>query len=192
VGLPVQPAGDFVDAQQRARARLAEIQREKEERARERREGRKHGELSRSLEEKIEACNPKQLKRVIKLARQNLKDHKQAPERWQIHLYGNTQLLAHASHKNKLYCLELRSCGKPKLPEVSTRTLCLFVPQGRPILPCQVGVKLLAPSKTNPRPIRPDSRANEGESRKAGVISTNRSLTFVPPASVVCKPRSRT
>jgi len=113
MGLPFESVDESANPGQKARARLAESRREEQKQTQERREGRKHGELSRSLEEKIEACNPKQLKRVIKLARLNLKDHKQAPERWQIHLYGNTKLLAHASRKNKLYCLELRSCGKP-------------------------------------------------------------------------------
>ncbi len=109
---PPKHANEVASPAQKARILLAEVRREERRREEERREGRKQGELSRSLREKIEACNPRQLKRVIKLARRSIKDHKRAPELWEIHLYRNTKLLAHAGHKNRLFCLELRPCGK--------------------------------------------------------------------------------
>jgi hypothetical protein len=89
---------------------MAQIEQEEAERTRARREGREHGKLSHSLVEKIQACNPKQLKRVIELARENLHDHKKAPGLRQVRVFGT--LLDSAAYRNKLYTLELRACGK--------------------------------------------------------------------------------
>src|SRR5262249_27006350 len=112
MGIPVQPVDDIADAQHRARMRLAQIDREQEKQVRERRQARKDGKLERRLLEGIYACTPIQLKEVIRVAKQELADYKRSPELQDIRLYRNTKLLAYAAHKNKLYCLELRPCGK--------------------------------------------------------------------------------
>jgi len=106
----VKPSSVLADAQRRAQERMEKIEREEEERTRERREGRKQGKLSRSLVETIGACTPKQLRRVIEVARQNLRNYRKAPELCQVRVYG--KLLASGAHRNKFYTLELRSCGK--------------------------------------------------------------------------------
>jgi hypothetical protein len=112
MGMPVQPVDAIADAQQRARMSLAEIERAQEKQARERRQGRKEGKLDPRLREGIYACTPKQLKEVIRVAKQELNDYKRPPELQEIRLYRNSELLARAAHKNKLYCLERRPCGK--------------------------------------------------------------------------------
>ena len=112
MGIPVQPVDDIADAQHRARMSLAEIEREQQKQVRERRQGRKEGKLDPRLREGIYACTPKQLKEVIRVAKQELRDYKHPPELQEIRLYRNSKLLAHAPHKNKLYCLERRPCGK--------------------------------------------------------------------------------
>jgi hypothetical protein len=94
-----------------AKQRFAQLEREREDLLQQTREGRKQGKLSKGLVEKIKACTPKQLKRVIAFARENLKDYKRAPTLWDVKIYG--KLLAQASYKNKLYSMEERKCGKP-------------------------------------------------------------------------------
>lgn len=92
---------------------MDEIDREREQQILKRREGRKEGRLDRRLVEGIEACTPKQLKEVIRVARQNLKEYKQqAPMLQDIRLFRSSKLLANVPHKNKLYCMELHPCGK--------------------------------------------------------------------------------
>ena len=105
MGIPIQPVDDIADAQQRARMRLAQIEREQEKQIRERRQGRKEGKLEVLLLEGIYSCTTKQLKEVIRVARQELADYKRSPELQDIRLYRNSKLLAQAPHKNKLYCL---------------------------------------------------------------------------------------
>ena len=112
MAIPVEPGDEFGEAQQRARLRLDEIERQRERQVRERREGRKQGKLDSRLVEGIEACTPKQLKEVLLVVRKNLKAYKRAPELWQIRLYRNSKLKASAAYKNKLYCMELHPCGK--------------------------------------------------------------------------------
>jgi hypothetical protein len=111
MGIPVLPVDD-ADARQRARMSLAEIDLVQEKQTRERRKGRKEGKLDPRVREGIYACTPKQLKELIRVARQELKDYKRAPELQEIRLYRNSKLLVHAAHKNKRYCLERRPCGK--------------------------------------------------------------------------------
>jgi hypothetical protein len=108
----IAQAYDNAQAQKNARARMEQIDREAKEREQERREGRVHGELTDSLKEAVGRCNPKQLKRLIKLARYEISDHKRPPKLQQISLYFNSKVLVHAVHKNKLYCLEMHFCGK--------------------------------------------------------------------------------
>lgn len=112
MGMPVQPVDDIAAAQHRARMSLAEIERAQEKQARERRQGRREGKLDPRLREGIYACTPKQLKEVIGVAKQQLEDYKRPPELQEIRLYRNSELLARAAYKNKLYCLERRPCGK--------------------------------------------------------------------------------
>lgn len=112
MGIPVQPVDDLADAQQRARMSLAEIESAQEKQVRQRRKDRNEGRLEHRLLEGIYACTPTGLREVIRVARRELNDYKRAPELPDIRLYRNTELLAHAAHKNKLYCLERRPCGK--------------------------------------------------------------------------------
>jgi hypothetical protein len=97
--------------QERIRERLARIKLEEKERERQRREGRKTGELTDSLVEKLRRCNPKQLKRVIKTARQYQRDHRCPPDLYDIRR-TNSDVVASEKHRNKLFTLEWRACGK--------------------------------------------------------------------------------
>jgi hypothetical protein len=109
--IPVESVDELTEAQHRARIHLADIDRWRERQVRERREARKQGKLEPRLLEGIYACTPKQLREVIRVARKEVLDYKRAPELQEIRLYRNSKLLAYA-HKNKLFCLELRPCGK--------------------------------------------------------------------------------
>jgi len=102
----------FANLQERATEYLDRIKRESDERVRERREGRKEGALTRSLMDSLRNCNPKQLKAVKKLVREYEKDHKEPPDRREISTPGGTEVVHSQAHKNKLYTVELRSCGK--------------------------------------------------------------------------------
>jgi hypothetical protein len=112
MGIPVQPLDDLADARHRAKMRLAEIEREQEKQVQQRRQDRKEGRLDRRLLEGIYACTPALLREVIRVARRELRDYKRPPDLPDIRLYRNSELLAHAAHKDKLYCLERRPCGK--------------------------------------------------------------------------------
>jgi hypothetical protein len=94
-----------------ARSRMAEIEREQERVLQKSRETRKQGRLSPSLVERIVACTPTQLKRVIKLAKENLRAYKLPPNRQNVRIFG--RLKAYAKHGKKFYSLELRDCNKP-------------------------------------------------------------------------------
>jgi len=100
------------EASQRARETMARIERESAQRDQDRREGRKVGKLSHSLHEKLRSCNPQQLKRVIKLSRQYLKEHKHAPAFRDFPNRRHARVLAHVEHKNMRYCLEVHPCSK--------------------------------------------------------------------------------
>jgi hypothetical protein len=100
------------EVRQRARDAMARIEQESKQREQQRREGRKKGRLSHSLDEKIRSCNPKQLKRVIKLAQELLKEHRVPPDIRDIRNERNAKLLATAGHKNHLYGLEVHPCSK--------------------------------------------------------------------------------
>ena len=112
MGIPVQLVDDLSDARHRARVRMAEIEREQQKQVLQRRQDRKDGKLDRRLLEGIYACTPQPLREVLRVARRELKDYKRPPELPDIRLYRNSELLAHAAHKNKLYCFERRPCGK--------------------------------------------------------------------------------
>jgi|ERR1700733_514623 len=101
------------ETQLRAREILARIDRESAQRDQDRRDDRKLGKLSHSLHEKLRSCNPGQLKRVIKLSHQFLKDHKVAPDIREVPNRRRATILAHVGHKNKLYWLEVHPCSKP-------------------------------------------------------------------------------
>jgi hypothetical protein len=95
-----------------AKATLERIRLEAEKRTKERREGRKHGELSRSLEEKLRACNPQQLREVKSLCSLFLKDHRRPPEQLDCRKKYARKILASVGIKNVRYQLEFRDCGK--------------------------------------------------------------------------------
>lgn len=101
------------DFQERAREYLARIEKEAQERVRERREGRKLGRLTHSLRESLRNCTPKQLDLVIKLARKYKRDYKEPPDVQDIQIRRSTVLIDSQPYKNRLYTLEMRSCGKP-------------------------------------------------------------------------------
>jgi len=67
------------DVHLHARAEPERIRRESERKSKARRAGRKKGELSDSLEEKLRACNPLQLKTVKRLCDVFLADHRHRP-----------------------------------------------------------------------------------------------------------------
>jgi hypothetical protein len=112
MGMRVEPVDELTETQQRARLLLDDIERQRERQVRERREGRKQAKLDPRLVAGIKACTPKQLKEVMRVVRNNLRDYKRPPELRDIRLFRNSKLLAHAPYKNKLYCMELHPCGK--------------------------------------------------------------------------------
>jgi hypothetical protein len=95
-----------------ARAELARIKREADKRATDRREGRKLGLLSQSLEEKLRSCNPLQLRRVKKMCDEYLKDHRSPPEEFDCRKRFTNRVVAVVKLKNKRFQLEFRDCGK--------------------------------------------------------------------------------
>lgn len=104
-------SAEFDDRVAWAKKRVAQLDQERENLLQQTRQERKQGKLSKGLVEKIKACTPKQLKRVIAFARENLKDYKKPPTLCDVKVYG--RLLAQASYKNKFYSMEERRCGKP-------------------------------------------------------------------------------
>jgi hypothetical protein len=95
-----------------AKETLERIRRESEKRKQARREGRKHGALSDSLQEKLRSCNPQQLKRVKKICDVYLSDHRSPPDDFECGQPYTEKVLANVAVKNRRYLLELRSCGK--------------------------------------------------------------------------------
>jgi hypothetical protein len=93
-----------------AKKRVADLDRERENLLQQTREDRKKAKLSKGLVDKIKACTPQQLQRVIKFARENLRDYKKPPTLWDVKIYG--KMLAKTSYKNKFYSMEERKCGK--------------------------------------------------------------------------------
>lgn len=94
------------------RSELERIRRESERKTTARREGRKQGELSDSLKEKLRACNALQLRRVKKLCDRYLRDHRLPPEPYECGKHYTRSVLNSIAIKNKRYQLELRDCGK--------------------------------------------------------------------------------
>jgi hypothetical protein len=88
------------------------MKRKSEENTRERKEGRKHGELSQSLGEKLRSCNPLQLKIVMKICKRYLTDHRRPPDEFECRPRWKHKIVAVAEMKNKRYQLELNDCGK--------------------------------------------------------------------------------
>jgi hypothetical protein len=77
----LDPSTEFDDRVAWAKQRMEDLERERENLLQKTREDRKLGRLS-SLVEKIKACTPQQLRRVITVARNNLKDYKNLPTLW--------------------------------------------------------------------------------------------------------------
>lgn len=92
--------------------RLARMEREEEEQTQARREGRKRGELTQSLIDRLRACNPLQLQSAIKLCREFLRDHREPPQRRDCFHRGRKPVMSVAVG-NRRYQLELLSCNKP-------------------------------------------------------------------------------
>jgi hypothetical protein len=101
-----------IDVQRRAKEVLDRARRDSVEKALARREGRRRGELSDSLREKLRSCNPEQLKRVKRLCDAFLSDHRQPPVAMECGQRYTIEVLANVVVKNKRYLLEKRSCGK--------------------------------------------------------------------------------
>lgn len=99
---------------QRAAEHLERWKREEQEQTKQRREDRKLGIPTSGLLDHLRNCNPKQLKRAIKFARQRLKHHKHPPDDSEVINRRNAKakVLASVIYKNKRYRLERRSCGK--------------------------------------------------------------------------------
>jgi hypothetical protein len=98
-----------------AQAVLERARREDEKRRRERREGRKRGELSQSLSEKLRSCNPLQLRRVKKICARYLEDHRLPPNELECdepRPRVKRTVLISVGLKNRRYRLERRDCGK--------------------------------------------------------------------------------
>ena len=116
------PAGDISEqvpldwrlrAQDRFEQISEQIKRDKEERAQKRKEGRPRGELSESLKDKLNNCNPQQLRNVIASCRALLRHHRLAPSQFECHRpFRGITVLVSVSVKNKRYQFEKQPCGK--------------------------------------------------------------------------------
>jgi hypothetical protein len=100
------------DIFQHIQAEIERGKREAEERVKHRREGRKRGWLSASLEEKLRSCNPLHLRRVKKVCDDYLADHLGPPHDFECGERYTRRVLAAVEIRNKRYQLELRDCGK--------------------------------------------------------------------------------
>ncbi|MGB9485777.1 MAG: hypothetical protein WCD04_06670 [Terriglobia bacterium] len=97
---------------ERARELLRRKAEEDKQRALRRREGRKVGDLSDGLVEKLRSCNPPQLRRVKRLCNEFLADHRHPPHKNECASYLTEEALFSWVVKNRRYQLEMRNCGK--------------------------------------------------------------------------------
>jgi hypothetical protein len=92
----------------RAKELLERMRQETERDAKRRQDGRPKGQLSRSLLEKLKACNVQQLLQVKNYSDQFISAHKLPPSRHECRLRHVVRVLAAVPVRNKLFQVELR------------------------------------------------------------------------------------
>ena len=88
--------------------RQKQLEDEERTAAAERRDGRLRGELSQSLSEKLESCNPLQLRTVIRLAHKFQELHRKPPSLLKCRMKYTEDVLKHVDVHNQRFTLELR------------------------------------------------------------------------------------
>jgi hypothetical protein len=96
------------EVQRHARERLKQFEDERRMAAAERRYGRLRGELSQSLGEKLESCNPLQLRTVIRLAHKFQELHRKPPSLNKCRMKYTEDVLKFVDVRNQRFTLELR------------------------------------------------------------------------------------
>lgn len=100
------------EVQRRARERLKQFEEERLTAAAERRDGRLRGELTQSLNEKLESCNPLQLRTVIRLAHKFQELHRKPPSLPKCRMKYTEDVLKHVDVRNRRFTLEFRRSSK--------------------------------------------------------------------------------
>lgn len=100
------------DYREHARERLKQFEADRKTAADERKAGRLLGKLSDSLCEKLEACNPLQLREVVKLARKYQKLHREPPSLYKCGMKYTVEIIRYVDVRNKRFTLEFRRTTK--------------------------------------------------------------------------------
>jgi hypothetical protein len=96
------------EVQRHARERQKQFEEERRTAAAERRAGRLRGELSHSLCEKLESCNPLQLRTVIRFAHKFQELHRKPPSLVNCRMKYTEDVLKHVDVRNQRFTLEFR------------------------------------------------------------------------------------
>lgn len=107
--LPLRSRPDY---QAHARERLKQLEAERNAAAAKRKAGRLVGELSNSLCEKLESCNPLQLREVMRLVRKFENLHRKPPSLSQCSVKYTVEVLHHVDVRNRRFTLEFRRTSK--------------------------------------------------------------------------------
>jgi hypothetical protein len=91
---------------------LRDIQARSEEQTRRRKEGRKRGDITEGLIDRLRNCNPAQLHKAIRTCLRFLKDHRTAPAAHECSQRFRRTIILSVSVGNQRYQLEKRPCGK--------------------------------------------------------------------------------
>jgi hypothetical protein len=100
------------DYQQHARERLKQLESDRNIAAAARKAGRLVGELSDSLHEKLKACNPLQLRGVMRLARKFELLHRKPPSLYDCRVRYTAAVVHHVDVRNRRFTLEFRRTSK--------------------------------------------------------------------------------
>lgn len=110
--LPEPPESADADWRVGLDVALRRIQEREQEQTRQRREGRRRGQLTQSLVERLRNCNPEQLAAVMRLCRQFLRDHRKPPTQHECSQRYRRTVLVSVPVGRMRYQLEKRPCGK--------------------------------------------------------------------------------
>jgi hypothetical protein len=96
------------EVQLHARERMKQFDEGRRTAAAERRAGRLRGELSQSLSEKLESCNPLQLRTVVRLAHKYQELHRKPPSMAECRMKYTEDVLKHVDVRKQRFTLEFR------------------------------------------------------------------------------------
>ncbi len=122
----MQNENETIDFRENLRLRLDALKHDEEKATQKRREGRKVGELSSSLIEKLGNCNRLQLQSVKKLCDKLTAEHKHPPDPFRCRKAFQEEILISVCVKNKRYQLEIRRSAL-KRTGIYFQRPCLYV-----------------------------------------------------------------